>query len=146
MVDINVGSKRLNHLIGRRGRRAHWRYSFQHFNSCMCGFVQKCQESFNWRTSHRDRRRRYRRWTRSCCLSIVSVQAILILAIVLTCRGRYGAAGVWVGTRFVASEEAGAPPMHKKMVVTAGYDDTERTIIYTGRPLRVRRTPYVVDW
>ena len=58
----------------------------------------------------------------------------------------YGAAGVWVGTRFVASTEAGAPPAHKKAVLTAGYEDAITTLIYTGRPLRVRRTPYVDDW
>lgn len=37
----------------------------------------------------------------------------------LTAR-RYGAAGVWVGTRFVASEEAGAPKLHKELVLKAG--------------------------
>ncbi|KZV85105.1 2-nitropropane dioxygenase [Exidia glandulosa HHB12029] len=58
----------------------------------------------------------------------------------------YGAAGVWVGTRFVASEEAGAPKLHKELVVKAGYDDIARTIIYTGRPLRVYKTPYVENW
>ena len=58
----------------------------------------------------------------------------------------YGAAGVWVGTRFVASEEAGAPPKHKELVVTAGYDDTVRTLIYSGRPMSVRKTPYVAAW
>lgn len=58
----------------------------------------------------------------------------------------YGAAGVWVGTRFVASEEAGAPPKHKELVLSAGYDDVARTLIYSGRPMRVRRTAYVADW
>lgn len=58
----------------------------------------------------------------------------------------YGAAGVWVGTRFVASEEAGAPPKHKELVLSAGYDDVTRTLIYSGRPMRVRRTAYVADW
>lgn len=58
----------------------------------------------------------------------------------------YGAAGVWVGTRFVASEEAGAPPKHKELVVSAGYDDTVRTLIYSGRPMSVRKTPYVASW
>lgn len=33
-----------------------------------------------------------------------------------------GCAGVWVGTRFIASEEAGAGPMHKKRVVEASWD------------------------
>ncbi|KAH9934847.1 2-nitropropane dioxygenase [Fomitopsis serialis] len=58
----------------------------------------------------------------------------------------YGASGVWVGTRFVASEEAGAPPIHKQQVVTAGYDDVVRTLIYSGRPMSVRRTAYVASW
>ncbi|KIJ60633.1 hypothetical protein HYDPIDRAFT_116931 [Hydnomerulius pinastri MD-312] len=58
----------------------------------------------------------------------------------------YGAAGVWVGTRFVASEEAGAPPRHKELVISAGYDDTARTLIYSGRPMSVRKTPYVAEW
>ncbi|EJF65724.1 2-nitropropane dioxygenase [Dichomitus squalens] len=58
----------------------------------------------------------------------------------------YGAAGVWVGTRFVASEEAGAPKVHKEFVLSAGYDDVTRTIIYSGRPMHVRRTPYVASW
>lgn len=59
---------------------------------------------------------------------------------------RYGAAGVWVGTRFVASEEAGAPPKHKQLVISAGYDDTVRTLVYSGRPMSVRKTPYVAQW
>ncbi|KAF5391790.1 hypothetical protein D9757_001761 [Collybiopsis confluens] len=58
----------------------------------------------------------------------------------------YGAHGVWVGTRFVASVEAGAPKMHKQSVVSAGWDDVIRTTIYTGRPLAVRKTPYIYDW
>jgi NAD(P)H-dependent flavin oxidoreductase YrpB (nitropropane dioxygenase family) len=58
----------------------------------------------------------------------------------------WGAQGVWVGTRFVASTEAGAPKAHKDAVLSAGYEDAVTTLIYTGRPLRVRRTPYVDDW
>ncbi|KAI0272563.1 2-nitropropane dioxygenase [Gloeopeniophorella convolvens] len=58
----------------------------------------------------------------------------------------YGAQGVWVGTRFVASEEAGATRAHKQALLSAGHGDVVRTLIYTGRPLRVRRTPYVDDW
>jgi NAD(P)H-dependent flavin oxidoreductase YrpB (nitropropane dioxygenase family) len=57
-----------------------------------------------------------------------------------------GCTGVWVGTRFIASDEAGAGPYHKKSVVDAGYEDTIRTTIYTGRPMRVFKTPYVMDW
>ena len=61
-------------------------------------------------------------------------------------KRRYGADGVWVGTRFVASEEAGAPPKHKELVLTAGYDDTVRTLVYSGRPMSVRKTPYIAEW
>ena len=58
----------------------------------------------------------------------------------------WGAQAVWVGTRFVASVEAGAPKAHKEAILSAGYEDAILTLIYTGRPLRVRRTPYVEDW
>lgn len=57
-----------------------------------------------------------------------------------------GASAVWVGTRFVACKEAGAPPRHQQGVIKAGYNDTIRTIIYTGRPMRVLRTPYINNW
>ncbi|KAF8920723.1 2-nitropropane dioxygenase [Mucidula mucida] len=58
----------------------------------------------------------------------------------------WGAQAVWVGTRFVAAEEAGAPKKHKEVIMSAGFDDAVTTIIYTGRPLRVLNTPYVQDW
>ena len=58
----------------------------------------------------------------------------------------YGAQAVWVGTRFVASEEAGATRAHKAALLSADHGDVVRTLIYTGRPLRVRKTPYVEDW
>lgn len=58
----------------------------------------------------------------------------------------FGCTAVWVGTRFVAAEEAGASPMHQKSLVEATYDDTVRTLIYTGRPLRVRNTDFIRDW
>ncbi|KAH7922623.1 2-nitropropane dioxygenase [Leucogyrophana mollusca] len=58
----------------------------------------------------------------------------------------WGAQGVWVGTRFVASVEAAAPKAHKDALLSASYEDAITTLIYTGRPLRVRRTPYVEDW
>lgn len=57
-----------------------------------------------------------------------------------------GATGVWVGTRFVLSEEAGAPKAHQEAVRTADFDDNVRTIIFTGRPLRVRMNPYIANW
>merc|ERR1719199_2303694 len=57
-----------------------------------------------------------------------------------------GCSGVWVGTRFIASDEAGAGPMHKRRVVSADYGDTIRTIIYSGRPMRVFKTPYNIEF
>jgi NAD(P)H-dependent flavin oxidoreductase YrpB (nitropropane dioxygenase family) len=57
-----------------------------------------------------------------------------------------GASAVWVGTRFILSEEAGAPKAHQEAVRTAGFDDNVRTIIFTGRPLRVRSNPYIDNW
>ena len=48
---------------------------------------------------------------------------------------------VWVGTRFVAYEEVGAPPMYKKAIMDTGHEDFVRTLIYTRRPLRVIRSP-----
>ncbi|MCJ1431745.1 hypothetical protein MMC27_001100 [Xylographa pallens] len=57
-----------------------------------------------------------------------------------------GAVGVWIGTRFVASEEAGCSRMHKEAVVGADFNDTLRTLVVSGRPLRVRRNEYVDGW
>jgi len=58
----------------------------------------------------------------------------------------YGCDAVWVGTRFVASEEAGAALDHKEAIVSAGYDDTMKSLIYTGRPLRIIVNEYAKDW
>ncbi|EHY52999.1 hypothetical protein HRR83_006166 [Exophiala dermatitidis] len=57
-----------------------------------------------------------------------------------------GASAVWVGTRFVLSKEAGASQAHQEAVRTAGFDDNVRTIIFTGRPLRVRNNEYIRNW
>ncbi|KAJ6258478.1 LOW QUALITY PROTEIN: hypothetical protein Dda_6520 [Drechslerella dactyloides] len=57
-----------------------------------------------------------------------------------------GASAAWVGTRFILAEEAGAPKAHQEAVITSGYDDNVRTIIFTGRPLRVRKNPYIMNW
>merc|ERR1712166_1462797 len=58
----------------------------------------------------------------------------------------WGASGVWVGTRFIACEEAGSSPGHRKRVLAAESKDTTRTIAFTGRPCRVMKTPYVKSW
>ncbi|RYP91813.1 hypothetical protein DL770_002069 [Monosporascus sp. CRB-9-2] len=57
-----------------------------------------------------------------------------------------GADAVWVGTRFILVDEAGAPESHKESVRTASFADTIRTLIFTGRPLRVRKNPYIENW
>lgn len=57
-----------------------------------------------------------------------------------------GASGVWVGTRFVASEESGASRLHKEAVVGAQYGETRRTLVVSGRPLRMLPNDYVKEW
>lgn len=57
-----------------------------------------------------------------------------------------GAQGVWVGTRFVASLEAGCSNQHKEGVVSAGLQDTLRTLVVSGRPLRVKINSYIKGW
>ncbi|RKF74047.1 putative nitronate monooxygenase [Golovinomyces cichoracearum] len=57
-----------------------------------------------------------------------------------------GASAVWIGTRFILTDEAGASKAHQEAVRTAGHDDNVRTLIFTGRPLRVRTNPYIQDW
>ena len=57
-----------------------------------------------------------------------------------------GAEAVWVGTRFLASDEATATKMHKETIVAAKCEDTVRSVIFTGRPARFYKNPYVRDW
>jgi len=57
-----------------------------------------------------------------------------------------GASGVWIGTRFLASDEAATTIRHKKVLLEARADDTMRTVIYTGRPARVFKSPFVLEW
>jgi len=58
----------------------------------------------------------------------------------------YGAVGAWVGTRFVASTEAGCSQLHKEAVVSAAYEDTLRTLVLSGRPLRCKNNAYIASW
>jgi NAD(P)H-dependent flavin oxidoreductase YrpB (nitropropane dioxygenase family) len=44
--------------------------------------------------------------------------------------------GVWVGTRFLASEEGGALGVQKETIVRATDEDTRRTYLYTGKTSR----------
>jgi len=57
-----------------------------------------------------------------------------------------GAVGVWMGTRFIASEEAHAGDLYRQVIVEASDEDTIRTRSYSGKPMRVKKNPYVEDW
>ena len=57
-----------------------------------------------------------------------------------------GAAAVWVGTRFINSEESSAPSRHQQGVVGATSESTHRSLIYTGRPMRILKNKYSVNW
>jgi len=62
-----------------------------------------------------------------------------------------GAAGVWVGTRFVASAESEAHPTYKRRLVEAAAEDTVHTELYAygwppHSPHRVLRTPLLERW
>ncbi|MEG9861285.1 MAG: nitronate monooxygenase [Parvularculales bacterium] len=58
----------------------------------------------------------------------------------------FGCQGVWMGTRFIASEEAHAADMYKQVVLDADDRDTIITRCYSGKPMRVHRNPYVDNW
>ncbi len=57
-----------------------------------------------------------------------------------------GAQGVWMGTRFVASEEAVAHAAYKQKIVEAHEDATIVTRSYSGKPLRTIRNAWTADW
>lgn len=57
-----------------------------------------------------------------------------------------GAVGAWVGTRFVAAAEASSSEEHKQEVISCDLDGTERTLVLSGRPLRMKTNAYIRDW
>ena len=57
-----------------------------------------------------------------------------------------GAQGVWMGTRFIASTEAHAGELYRQTILDARDEDTVRTRCYSGKPMRVKKNPYVDDW
>ncbi|MGO9601858.1 MAG: NAD(P)H-dependent flavin oxidoreductase [Candidatus Binataceae bacterium] len=57
-----------------------------------------------------------------------------------------GAQGVVIGTRFIATPEAQAAQVYRDSIVKARDDTTMRTRCYTGKPCRVIRTPYALEW
>jgi enoyl-[acyl-carrier protein] reductase II len=58
----------------------------------------------------------------------------------------FGAQGVWMGTRFIASYEAHAAGAYKEAILGAGSADTIVTRCYSGKPMRVIDNPYVRGW
>jgi NAD(P)H-dependent flavin oxidoreductase YrpB (nitropropane dioxygenase family) len=57
-----------------------------------------------------------------------------------------GASGVWIGTRFIVSIESKAPQTFKDQVVKADYDSWVKLTVWSGRPLRALRNPWLTDW
>lgn len=57
-----------------------------------------------------------------------------------------GAAGIWVGTRFIASPEARAVVGYKDRILEGADDGTVITRAYTGKTCRVLRTEYVSEF
>jgi len=57
-----------------------------------------------------------------------------------------GAQAAWVGTRFVASVESAAPHHHKQAVVDADLHTTTKTLVVSGRPLRLKNSEYLEEW
>lgn len=57
-----------------------------------------------------------------------------------------GAAGVMLGTRFIAARESIAPPFFKESVLAAGSGDTLVSDAFTGLPMRVIRNRFVDDY
>lgn len=58
----------------------------------------------------------------------------------------FGADGVWVGTRFIASPEAHAGQVYHEQLIAARDEDTAVTKSYSGKPMRVITNDWVKDW
>ena len=57
-----------------------------------------------------------------------------------------GAAGVMLGTRFIATRESIAPDFFKKAVLAAGAADTVVSAAFTGLPMRTLRNRYTSEY
>ncbi|MHB8780926.1 MAG: NAD(P)H-dependent flavin oxidoreductase [Candidatus Geothermincolia bacterium] len=57
-----------------------------------------------------------------------------------------GCVGVWVGTRFLATDEAGALPVIKQHIVAATDEDTTVSTMFTGKTLRAIRSEFHQLW
>ena len=57
-----------------------------------------------------------------------------------------GCVGAWVGTRFLATNEAGALPVNKKRVIDSADEDTRVSKAYTGKTLRASYNKFHDLW
>lgn len=58
----------------------------------------------------------------------------------------FGAQGVWMGTRFIASHEARAHEFYKKRITEIDASETRITRSYSGKPMRVVHNRWVDEW
>ncbi len=58
----------------------------------------------------------------------------------------FGCQGVWVGTRFLATNEAAIPQWRKEGIVAANEDSTTRSRSYTGKPARMIKNEWTEAW
>ncbi len=58
----------------------------------------------------------------------------------------WGAQGVWLGTRFIATEEAGAHRNYKSKIVDTGTSGTVVTRAHSGKPCRLIRNSFTDYW
>jgi len=57
-----------------------------------------------------------------------------------------GCVGVWVGTRFLATDEGGALPVNKKRIIDSTDEDTRVSKSYTGKTLRASYNKFHDLW
>lgn len=57
-----------------------------------------------------------------------------------------GCIGVWVGTRFLATDEGGALPVNKARILSSTDEDTRVSTAYTGKTLRASYNKYHDLW
>ncbi len=58
----------------------------------------------------------------------------------------FGCQGVWVGTRFLASQEAEIARWKKDKIVAANDEATVRSRSYTGKPARMMKNEWIEAW
>jgi NAD(P)H-dependent flavin oxidoreductase YrpB (nitropropane dioxygenase family) len=57
-----------------------------------------------------------------------------------------GCTGVWIGTRFLATEEGGALDINKQKIVQSADEDTRVSTAYTGKTLRANYSKFHDLW